>query len=82
MRRGAGWETTRRMLGHFAKLAAAHGFPAVGLTDTGNLFGALEFSDKLADTGIQPIVGCTLRIDGGQSLWGDTWGSIDTPVAD
>src|SRR6266436_2276275 len=48
-----------------AKLAAAHGFPAVGLTDTSNLFGALEFSDKLADSGIQPIVGCTLQIDFG-----------------
>src|SRR5688572_20743904 len=48
-----------------AKLAAAAGFPAVGLTDTGNLFGALEFSDKLADAGIQPIVGCTLQVDFG-----------------
>src|SRR4026209_358126 len=40
-----------------AKLAAAHNFPALGLTDTNNLYGALEFSDKLADAGIQPIVG-------------------------
>ena len=48
-----------------AKLAAAHGFPAVGLTDTNNLFGALEFSDKLADAGVQPIVGCTLQVDFG-----------------
>jgi DNA polymerase III subunit alpha len=48
-----------------AKLAAAGGFPAVGLTDTNNLFGALEFSDKLADAGIQPIVGCTLQVDFG-----------------
>ena len=48
-----------------AKLAVAQGFPAVGLTDTNNLFGALEFSDKLAETGIQPIVGCTLQVDFG-----------------
>ena len=48
-----------------AKLAVAQGFPAVGLTDTDNLFGALEFSDKLADAGIQPIVGCTLQVDFG-----------------
>jgi DNA polymerase-3 subunit alpha len=48
-----------------AKLAVAQGFPAVGLTDTGNLFGALEFSDKLAESGIQPIVGCTLQVDFG-----------------
>ena len=48
-----------------AKLAVAQGFPAVGLTDTNNLFGALEFSDKLADSGVQPIVGCTLQVDFG-----------------
>ncbi len=48
-----------------AKLAAAAGFPALGLTDTNNLFGALEFSEKLADAGIQPIVGCTLQVDFG-----------------
>src|SRR6476659_4121669 len=48
-----------------AKLAVAQGYPAVGLTDTNNLFGALEFSDKLADAGIQPIVGCTLQVDFG-----------------
>jgi DNA polymerase-3 subunit alpha len=48
-----------------AKLAALHGIPAVGLTDTGNLFGALEFSEKLAEAGIQPIVGCALQVDFG-----------------
>jgi DNA polymerase-3 subunit alpha len=48
-----------------AKLAAGQGFPAVGLTDTNNLFGALEFSDKLAEAGVQPIVGCTLQVDFG-----------------
>jgi len=48
-----------------AKLAAAQAMPALGLTDTGNLFGALEFSDKLAEAGIQPIVGCTLAVDFG-----------------
>ncbi|MBX9588398.1 MAG: DNA polymerase III subunit alpha [Hyphomonadaceae bacterium] len=48
-----------------AKLAVAHGFPALGLTDTNNLFGALEFSDKVAAAGIQPIVGCTLEVDFG-----------------
>src|SRR5690606_9255213 len=38
------------------------GMPAVALTDTANLFGALEFSEVLADAGIQPITGCTLPI--------------------
>ena len=50
-----------------AKLAVGQGFSAVGLTDTGNLFGALEFSDKLADAGMQPIVGCTLQVDFGDA---------------
>jgi DNA polymerase-3 subunit alpha len=35
--------------------------PAVALTDTGNLFGALEFSKAAASEGIQPIIGCQLR---------------------
>ena len=49
-----------------AKLAVAQGFPALGLTDSGNLFGALEFSDKLAAVGVQPIVGMTLKVDFGE----------------
>ena len=48
-----------------AKLAEAQGFPAVALTDTDNLFGALEFSDKLAGAGIQPIIGVSLGLDFG-----------------
>ena len=36
----------------------------------------------LASPAAQFITGCTLRIDGGQALWGDTWGTFDTPVAD
>lgn len=44
-----------------AELAKADRQPALALTDTDNLFGALEFSDKLAGYGIQPIVGCELE---------------------
>ena len=46
-----------------ADLCRRHAMPAVALTDTSNLFGALEFSEKLAGAGIQPIVGLTLAID-------------------
>ncbi len=46
-----------------AGLAKDAGMPAVAITDTGNLFGALEFSEALAEKGIQPIIGCTLRVD-------------------
>jgi len=48
-----------------AKLAEANGFPAIALTDTGNLFGALEFSDKLWACGVQPIIGLSLAVDFG-----------------
>ncbi len=52
-------------IGKIAKLAEAAGMPAIGLTDTNNLFGALEFSDKLSGAGIQPIVGATYDTDFG-----------------
>src|SRR6202042_3032742 len=47
------------------ELAKADRQPALGLTDADNMFGALEFSDKLAGYGIQPIVGCELALDFG-----------------
>ena len=50
-------------IGKLAKLADKLGYPAVGLTDTNNMFGVLEFSDKMAGAGIQPIVGMTLDVD-------------------
>ena len=43
-----------------------HRQPALALTDTDNMFGALEFSDKMAGYGIQPIVGCELAVDFGE----------------
>src|SRR3954451_5836727 len=46
-----------------AKLARDAGMPALAITDSGNLFGALEFSEALAEKGIQPIIGCALKID-------------------
>ena len=47
------------------ELAKADRQPALALTDTDNMFGALEFSDKMAGYGIQPIVGLELAIDFG-----------------
>ncbi len=43
-----------------AALAAADGMPAVALTDSANMFGALEFSGACAKKGVQPIMGCRL----------------------
>ena len=48
-----------------AEFAKADHQPALALTDTDNMFGALEFSEKLAGYGIQPIVGCALAVDFG-----------------
>src|SRR3977135_166581 len=48
-----------------AELAKADQQPALALTDTDNMFGALEFSDKMAAYGIQPIIGCELAVDFG-----------------
>src|SRR6516225_10081870 len=52
-------------IARLAELAKADRQPAVALTDTNNMFGALEFSDKLASAGIQPIIGCALSLDCG-----------------
>src|SRR5258708_1446848 len=48
-----------------AELAKTDRQPALALTDTDNMFGALEFSDKMAGYGIQPIIGCELAVDFG-----------------
>ncbi len=43
-------------------LAAKHEMPALGVTDSNNLFGALEFSEAAAEAGVQPIVGISLHV--------------------
>jgi DNA polymerase-3 subunit alpha len=43
-------------------LAREMGMPAVAITDTSNLFGALEFSQYCVGKGVQPIIGCQLSI--------------------
>jgi DNA polymerase-3 subunit alpha len=50
-------------LGKMLELAKADHQPALGIADTGNLFGALEFSEKAAGKGIQPLIGCELAVD-------------------
>src|SRR4030095_496850 len=40
-----------------ADLARRQQMPAVAVTDTGNLFGAMEFSGYAKDAGVQPIIG-------------------------
>ena len=46
--------------------------PALAITDTNNLFGALEFSEKLAKAGVQPIVGVQATVDFGDAPAGSS----------
>ncbi len=50
-------------IARLAQLAKDDHQPALALTDTDNMFGALEFSEKIAGAGLQPIVGCALAVD-------------------
>jgi len=63
-------------IARLAELAKADRQPALALTDTDNMFGALEFSEKLASYGIQPIVGCALAIDFGDTDHGPRNGNM------
>ncbi|HCL62291.1 MAG TPA: DNA polymerase III subunit alpha [Rhizobiales bacterium] len=49
-------------IARLAALASADRAPVLALTDSNNLFGALEFSETLAEAGIQPIIGLTLSL--------------------
>src|SRR6202451_173465 len=65
-------------IGRLAELDKKDRQRALALTDTDNMFGALEFSEKMASAGIQPIVGCALGVDFGDQenrgpAAGDTW---------
>src|SRR6266481_6778643 len=45
------------------ELCKAERMPAVAVTDTGNLFGALEVATTCAAAGIQPIIGCEIALE-------------------
>ncbi|MEO3387496.1 DNA polymerase III subunit alpha [Mesorhizobium sp. CAU 1741] len=47
-----------KVIGHAIKDRA----PAIAVTDTNNLFGALEFAQKASKDGVQPIVGVQLDV--------------------
>jgi DNA polymerase-3 subunit alpha len=50
-----------------AGLCKAERMPAVAITDSGNLFGALEFATTCSAVGLQPIIGCDIAVErGGQ----------------
>ena len=43
-------------------MVAGMGMPAVAVTDTNNMFCALEFSEGAAKAGVQPIIGCQVDV--------------------
>ncbi len=45
-----------------AALASDARMPAVAIADSGNLFGALEFSQACTARGVQPIIGCQVAL--------------------
>jgi DNA polymerase-3 subunit alpha len=45
-----------------ARLCREHALPAVAVTDSSNLFGALEISQTMLEAGVQPIIGCQLAL--------------------
>ncbi|WP_373456260.1 DNA polymerase III subunit alpha [Rhizobium sp. L1K21] len=55
--------------------AVADDQPAIAITDTNNLFVALEFAQKAVGDGVQPIIGCQLSVDMGYAKEGDRRGS-------
>ncbi|NBC32964.1 MAG: DNA polymerase III subunit alpha [Alphaproteobacteria bacterium] len=44
------------------RLCQSHGMPAVAMTDSGNMFGVLEFALAAAEAGVQPITGTVLGL--------------------
>ncbi len=52
-------------------LCCRHDMPAVALTDTNNMFAALEFSVTMSSAGIQPIIGCQIDVDYTPPVSGD-----------
>lgn len=59
------------------KLCQKNDMPAVAVTDTNNLFGALQFAYAASDAGVQPIIGCQLSI--ARESGNDGRGSVAKP---
>jgi DNA polymerase-3 subunit alpha len=46
------------------KLCVEQGMPAVGMTDHGNLFGAVQFYNAAKGAGVHPVIGCEVYVSG------------------
>ena len=61
-------------------LCAKAKMPAVAITDTGNMFGALELSEQLVKSGVQPIIGCELNLIDQFNVSDDSRSDIFFPI--
>src|SRR5690242_13783464 len=48
--------------------AAAHGYPALALTDHGGLWGSMEFAHACKGLGVRPITGAELTVRSGRDV--------------
>ncbi|MGB1046116.1 MAG: PHP domain-containing protein, partial [Candidatus Puniceispirillaceae bacterium] len=55
-------ESTLR-IGKLTQLVSADSQPAAALTDTNNMFGALEFAQSMVAAGVQPIMGAQIELE-------------------
>ena len=49
-------------IGALVELCKQHRMPAVAITDTGNMFGVMEFAGTCMKGGVQPITGTALAV--------------------
>ena len=54
------------------KVCAEQNMPAVGMTDHGNLFGAVSFYNSAKAAGIHPVIGCEVYVSGNHKSRTDT----------
>jgi len=60
-----------------AKAAAREGWPALALTDHGNLFGAIKFYEAVLSAGVKPIIGYEAYVASGSRFDRDARSSRD-----
>ena len=62
-------ESTLR-IDKLTKLVSGDSQPAAAITDTNNMFGALEFAQSMSAAGVQPIMGAQIELEDKAGLGG------------
>jgi len=52
----------RKAPGNLIQRASQYRMPALGITDHGNMFGAIDFYQACVNSGIKPIIGCEIYV--------------------